>query len=167
MIRITTLAAALSVATAPTLAQDAEPGGAREAARGYVESEAMQTALDELLSTDTFVAQLEAAGLRLDPKQTETLAGIVEEEFADIRPDLEEAMTVAAADAFTMEELDALNAFYGSAEGRSIAAKMTPFMQSFYDEIGPTLLETQSEIAARADAELNAGAASGGDAATE
>ena len=155
---ISATAAALAIAALPAIAQDASPEEAREAARGYVESPAMQTALDELLSPDTFVAQLEAAGLRLDPQQTETLAGIVSEEFADIRPDLEEAMTIAAVDAFTMDELEALNAFYASEEGRSIAAKMTPFMQSFYNEIGPTLQETQGEIAARAQEELAQGA---------
>jgi uncharacterized protein len=154
MTRFSAFAAALALVAAPAIAQDADMESAREAARGYVQSEAMQTALDELLSTDTFVAQLEAAGLRLDPPETETLAGIVEEEFAGVRPDLEEAMTEAAAGSFTMEELEALNDFYGSEEGRSIASKMTPFMQTFYAEIGETLQETQSRIAARAQAEL-------------
>jgi hypothetical protein len=152
MTRRPALAAALAVLAAAATAQ--EP--ARDAARGYVESEAMQTALDELLSTETFVAQLEAAGLRLAPDEIETLAGIVEEEFAAIRPDLEAAMTSAAADAFTLEELEALAAFYQSPEGVSIAAKMTPFMQGFYDQIGPTLERTQGEIAARAQDALGA-----------
>lgn len=157
MIRITSMAMALAVAAAPAVAQVAPSLDAREAARGYVESRAMQDALDELLSTETFVAQLEDAGLRLDPRQTETLEVIVAEEFAGIRPDLEDAMTIAAADAFTIEELEALNAFYGSKEGQSIAAKMRPFMLSFYTEIGPTLLEAQNEIAARAQEALTAG----------
>ncbi len=159
MTRTTALAAALALLAAPAAAQEQAADRALDAARGYVQSVAMQTALDELLSTDTFIAQLDASGLRLDPDQTETLAGIVEEEFAVIRPDLEEAMTAAAADAFTLEELEALAAFYRSDEGVSIAAKMTPFMQSFYDQIGPTLLETQTEIAARAEEELPLGPA--------
>jgi uncharacterized protein len=156
MIRITTLAAALAISAAPVVAQDQSgmlaqiPDEMREAAQGYVESRAMQTALDELLSTDTFVAQLRASGLQLDPAETETLAQIVEEEFADVRPELEEAMTFAAAEAFTMDELVALNDFYGSEEGRSIATKMTPFMQAFYQVIGPTLRQTQQQIGQRA-----------------
>lgn len=163
-----TTVVALALAATPALAQDNQPqdGAApapelREAAQGYVDSQAMQTALDELLSTDTFVAQLEASGMRLDPEQTRTLAGIVDEEFADVRSELEEAMTVAAADAFTMEELAALNDFYASEEGRSIATKMTPFMQSFYEEIGPTLRETQEQIAMRAQEALNPDEAEG------
>jgi uncharacterized protein len=152
--------AALALAAAPAVAQDAtSPDDRRQAAEGYVNSQAMQTALDELLSTDTFVAQLEASGMRLDADQTRTLAGIVDEEFAGVRPDLEEAMTVAAADAFTMDELEALNDFYASEEGRSIATKMSPFMQSFYEEIGPALRQTQEQIATRAQEALNPGIA--------
>lgn len=161
--RFTTTLAALALAAAtPALAQQDQgtpaqseaPAELREAAQGYVESEAMQTALDELLSTETFVAQLEASGMQLDPEQARTLAGIVDEEFADVRPELEDAMTVAAAGAFTMEELEALNDFYASEEGRSIATKMTPFMQGFYQEIGPTLRQTQEQIAMRAQEAL-------------
>jgi hypothetical protein len=156
----TILAALALAAAAPALAQqdqtaapqteDSAPEELRQAAQGYVNSQAMQTALDELLSTETFVAQLEASGMRLDPEQTRTLAGIVDEEFAEVRPELEDAMATAASDAFSMEELEALNDFYGSEEGRSIATKMSPFMQSFYEEIGPTLRQTQEQIAARA-----------------
>lgn len=158
MTRFATLAA-LALAAAPAYAQDgSQSEAALEAARGYVGSLAMQTALDELLSPDTFVAQLQASGIRLDQSQTETLATIVGEEFAEVRPELEQAMTTAAADAFTMEELEALSDFYASDAGRSIATKMSPFMQSFYDEIGPTLRRTQEQIAMRAQDALNPGA---------
>lgn len=152
--------AALVLAAVPAFAQDtASPPDAalREAAQTYVASEALQTTLDELLSTDTFLAQLRASGMDLDPAETSTLAGIVDEEFAGARPAIEGAMVVAAATTFTMEELDALIAFYGSAEGRSIAQKTTPFLQSFYEAITPTLSETQQRIAARAQETLRPG----------
>lgn len=161
------LVAATALVAAPALAQESQaeaPAELQQAAEGYVQSQAMQTALDELLSTDTFVAQLQASGVRLDQAQTETLAGIVDEEFADVRSELEDAMSVAAADAFTMEELEALNDFYGSEEGQSIATKMQPFMQSFYQEIGPTLRETQSQIAMRAEEALTPATEGEGDA---
>jgi uncharacterized protein len=151
--------AAIALAAAPAFAQDDPRPDALDAARGYVGSPAMQTALDELLSTETFVAQLRASGIPLDEAQTETLATIVGEEFDEVRPELEEAMTAAAADAFTMEELEALNDFYESEEGRSIATKMSPFMQSFYEEVGPALRRTQESIAMRAQKALNPGAA--------
>ena len=155
MTRLTPFAA-IALAAAPAFAQDyGQSQEALDAARGYVGSQAMQTALDELLSTDTFVAQLQAGGIRLDQAQTETLATIMGEEFAEVRPELEDAMTTAAADAFTMEELEALNDFYASEDGRSIATKMTPFMQGFYAEIGPTLRRTQDSIAMRAQEALN------------
>jgi hypothetical protein len=142
--RLHTTLAALVLAAAPAIAQETQDtqGGAseadlRQAAEGYIDSQAMQTALDELLSTDTFVAQLEASGMRLDPEQTRTLAGIVDEEFADVRPALEEAMTVAAADAFTMEELEALATSTEARRGGRSPTKMTPFMQSFYERDRP------------------------------
>ena len=90
----------------------------------------------------------------LQPTETTTLARIVDEEFTGVRPEIEGAMVTAAAGTFTMAELDALNAFYGSEEGRSIAAKTAPFLQSFYAEITPTLAETQQRIAARAQETL-------------
>jgi hypothetical protein len=153
-------AVALVLATAPALAQESTspPDASRlDAAQTYVDSEALQTTLDELLSTDIFMAQLRASGMSLDPGETTTLAQIVDEEFSGVRPEIEGAMVTAAAETFTLEELDALNAFYGSEEGRSIAAKTAPFMQTFYDEITPTLSETQQRIAARAQETLGPG----------
>jgi hypothetical protein len=138
--------AALVLAAAPAFAQDTM----RDAARTYVESIAMQSALDQLLSTDAYIAQVRASGVQLDAEGNRTLTGIVDEEFSDVRPELEEALTAAAADTFTMEELDALNAFYQSEAGQSVAAKMAPFMQGFYESIAPTLRETQEQIAMRA-----------------
>jgi uncharacterized protein len=159
--------AAMALAATPALAQDsgtAAPAELQEAARSYVDSQAMQTTLDQLLSTDAFIAQIQAGGMQLDDEDTRTLAEIVDEEFGVVRPELEEAMTVAAADAFTMEELEALNEFYASEEGRSIAEKTTPFMQGFYQEIGPTLRQTQEQIAMRARDALAPGAAGDGTA---
>ena len=161
-----TLLAATALVAAPALAQTEPSADLQQAADSYVQSQAMQTALDELLSTDTFVAQLQASGVRLDQAQTETLASIVDEEFADVRSELEDAMSVAAVDAFSMEELEALNDFYGSEEGQSIATKMQPFMQSFYQEIGPTLRETQNQIAMRAEEALKPAAGGQGEVGT-
>jgi hypothetical protein len=155
--RLPATLAALVLAAAPAFAQDATtpPDAALlEAAQTYVGSDALQTTLDDLLSTDTFMAQLRASGMDLAPEQVTTLAGIVDEEFANARPGIEDAMVTAAAATFTMEELNALNAFYGSPEGRAIAAKTAPFLQSFYAAISPTLTETQARIAARAQETL-------------
>jgi hypothetical protein len=83
--------AALVLAAGPAFAQDAPPapdGAIREAAQSYVDSDALQTTLDDLLSTDTFMAQLRASGMNLDPSQTTVLAQIVDEEFSDVRPDI-------------------------------------------------------------------------------
>lgn len=163
MTRTAIIAAAAFIA-APALAQE-DPTELQQAAESYVESPALQTALDEILSTDTFVAQLRASGAQLDEEQIRTIATIIDEEFADVRPDLETAMTSAAADAFTLEELEALNEFYESDQGRSIAEKMQPFMQSFYQDIGPALQETQQDIAMRIQEEMpmpQGGSAGGG-----
>lgn len=160
MTRIAIIAAAALFA-APAVAQE-DQANLRQAADSYVESRAMQTTIDEILSTDTFVAQLQATGAQLTDEQIRTIAGIIDEEFEDVRPELESAMTTAAADAFTLEELEALNEFYESAAGQSVAEKMQPFMQSFYQEIGPTLRDTQQEIAMRVQEEMSQPGAEGG-----
>ncbi|GEM_PF-1538465 len=164
MTRIAIIAATALLA-APAIAQE-DQSDLREAAESYVESQAMQTAIDEILSTDTFVAQLQATGAQLSDQQIQTIAGIIDEEFEDVRPNLQSAMTTAAVDAFTLEELEALNEFYESEEGQSVAEKMQPFMQSFYREIGPTLRETQQDIAMRVQEEMAAGEGGAGDGAT-
>lgn len=141
------LALAFVLAATPVLAQDASRD---DAARTYVESIAMQSALDQLLSTDAYISQVQAGGVQLDAEGARTLTDIVDEEFTDVRPELQEALTAAAAETFTIEELDALNTFYGSEAGKSVAAKMAPFMQDFYASIAPTLRDTQEQIATRA-----------------
>ena len=142
------LALAFVLAATPVLAQDASRD---DAARTYVESIAMQSALDQqLLSTDAYISQVQAGGVQLDAEGARTLTDIVDEEFTDVRPGLQEALTAAAAETFTIEELDALNTFYGSEAGKSVAAKMAPFMQDFYASIAPTLRDTQEQIATRA-----------------
>jgi hypothetical protein len=139
--------AAIVLAAAPAFAQDATRD---DAARTYVGSIPMQSALDQLLSTDAYIAQVQAGGVQLDAEGVRTLTDIVDEEVTDVRPELEEALTAAAAETFTIEELDALNTFYASEAGKSVAAKMAPFMQGFYASVSPTLRETQEQIATRA-----------------
>lgn len=141
------LALALSaVAPAAALAQD---GDLRQAARDFVQSPAMQTTLDELLSTDVFVAQLQASGAQLSEAQVRRASEIVAGQLAEARPDFESALAAAAANTFTLDELDGMIAYYESEVGRATTAKMGDFMESFYENAGDTLAETQRDIIRR------------------
>lgn len=143
MNRTTRLAAAVAVMTSPAVAQQSD---LREAAENFVENEAMQTTLDEVLSTDAFVEQFRANDVQLSHEQIRTISEIINDELTEARPAFEEALALAAAATFTLSELEAMNAFYESEAGRASAAKAEPFMASFYARIEPTLRKVQADI---------------------
>jgi hypothetical protein len=156
------LAAIAALVATPPLAQE---GDIRQAAEQFVENEAMQTTLDQVLAPETFVAQLRATATRLSEEEIRSISEIVNAELADARPQLEAALATAAAETFTLSELEAMNEFYESETGRSTAAKMQRFMQSFYEEVGPTLAAVQMDIVGRMAEEFGApGAATDGEA---
>ncbi|GFE66008.1 DUF2059 domain-containing protein [Litoreibacter roseus] len=146
----TTLAAALLCAT-PLFAQDEER---LEAARAYVESDVQQKLMTDMLSPEMIMAQMGPALQQVPTEQLEIITNIVSEEVNRIRPAMEQAMIQGAATTFSLEEIEALTAFYSSPLGASAMSKMTPFMQSTMGTLQPELQAMQSQVMQRVQAEL-------------
>lgn len=144
------LAAVIAAAlTAPALAQDTSA-----LATAFVKSPVQQKLLDDMLSKDVLAAQVQAAGVPLSRAQTNVILNIVSEELNAIRPEIESAMIVAAANAFTAQDLEALLAFYDTRDGASAMSKMAPFMQSTTTEMMPSIRAAQARVIQRVQAEL-------------
>ena len=166
------LAAALALA-APAAAQDAaetpapeapeatapatdEPAAAepseeaRAAAERYVQSEAMQVMLDEMVSPDVMTEALTAQfGDEIPQDVMSQIVAIATEEMQAIEPAMEEAMIEATAETFTVEEIEAQIEFYESEVGASILSKMQPFMSAFYEAAGPEMQTAQRRMMER------------------
>jgi len=150
-----TIAAALFFAAAslPAAAQD-DPEGLREAARSYIQSPAQQAVIDRLLSADGIVAQTRQARPDLPEEVVSQLGQIASEELSAIRDDLESAMVEAAAETFTLAEIQALDAFYRTEEGSSVLLKTQTFMQAAMEDVAPDLQAAQQQIMQRAQETL-------------
>ncbi|MCY4181190.1 MAG: hypothetical protein OXD48_13130, partial [Litoreibacter sp.] len=86
---------------------------ATDAATSFINSPVQQKLLNDMLSPEMVLAQMQAnAGGALNDDQISVLVRIVTEELNAIRPMMEEAMIEGAAEAFTIEEINALNEFY-------------------------------------------------------
>lgn len=142
-LRSLALAALLALPHAAA-AQDAD-----EVARQYVEGEAVQAMLDDMLSADAMMQMFEMQGVALPENRRDEVAGIVAEELATVRPDMEAAMIAEAAETFTLEELVALEAFYSSPVGASILAKNQAFMAETMGRIAPQMADAQGRIGER------------------
>lgn len=141
---IRTAAVALALLTTAGHAQTVE-----EAARAYIDSPVQQAMMDDMLSAEAFIQQFRAMGVPIPEDRMEAVAMAIAEELAALRPMMEESMFDAAVGTFTAEELVALNEFYSSDLGASIAGKMQPFLESFYAEMGPQLQAVQGQIVER------------------
>lgn len=147
MMRLTT-ALALALAS-PVFADEAT-----DAATAFIKSPVQQKLIGDMLSPQMLMTQFEAMGIQLTDEQTEVVLRIVREELVAIRPEMEDAMIVGAADAFTVEEIEALTAFYSTPEGASAMAKMNPYMQTTMNQMMPSLRSAQGRIMERVQAEL-------------
>lgn len=125
-----------------------------EAATAYAKSPVQQALMDDMLSPEGVMAQMGLVGGGLPEEKVATLAQIVSEELAAIRPAMETAMINGMASSFTLEEITALNEFYSSPVGASAMAKMTPFMQQTMAELGPEFQQMQVNLGRRIEAEM-------------
>ena len=122
----------------------------RAAAERYVEGEAVQTMMDQMLSPDVLTDAMRAQfGDQIDDDTMTQLADIAVEELGSIRPAMEQAMVDATAETFTLDEIEAQIAFYETPEGSSVLTKMQPLMASYYTAIGPDLQAAQQRIMER------------------
>lgn len=134
------------------LAEDAER---LEAAEAYVNSKGQQGLMDDMLSPEGVMAQMGLIGGSLPADKQITVAKIVSEELASIRPAMESAIISGMAETFTLAEIKALAAFYSSEEGASAMKKMNPFMAQTMQSIGPAFQQMQANLARRVQAELS------------
>ena len=123
----------------------------RDAAQRYIESQGMQAMMDEMLAPDAMADALRAQfGEQVPEDVMSQIVVIATDELQDLRPAMEEAMIEAAAETFTLDEIEAQIEFYQSPEGASVIAKMQPFMGSFYEAIGPEFQAANERIMERA-----------------
>jgi len=151
------LAAAPAPATAQEAADTVETQALRAAAQAYIDSDAQQRLIDNLLSARAISAQLRAANPDLPPRLGETISRIAADELAALRPEFEAAMVAAAVDTFTLAEIGALHRFYNTPEGEAILLKMQPFLERSLDMVAADIRAAQERILERARAELRAG----------
>lgn len=133
----------------PSFAQDI-----KAVAEDFVRSPVQQKLMDEMLSPEMILAQMQGMAQQLPPEQLDKLVAIVTEELATVRPLMEEAMIDGAAQAFSIEEIKAMNEFYSSPLGASAMGKMTPFMQQTMGALTPALQQMQQNIVARVQKEF-------------
>lgn len=125
-----------------------------EAATEFVNSPVQDKILDDMLSPEGVMAQMGLVGGQLPPEALEKVSRIVSEELESIRPEMRQAMIEGISQTFTLEEINALNAFYSSEVGASAMAKMNPYMQRTMARLGPSFQRMQVNLASRLQAEL-------------
>lgn len=140
------LAASFSL---PALAQDA---ARLEAAQAYAETPVQKKLMADMLSPEAIVTQLRATGM---PEELIDQASvIVSEEVLAIQGEIVSAMVTGMAESFSLEEIQALTAFYSSPIGASAMSKMQPFMAQTMQTMGPALQKMQSRLQQRLQKEL-------------
>jgi len=121
----------------------------RAAATRYVENPVQQQMLDDMLSPEAMVAQMQAMAPQLPDDALQVISQIASEELALLRPALEAAMIEGAVAAFTLEEIEALEAFYNTDLGASVMGKMQGYMATAMAAIGPEMAQMQGRVAQR------------------
>ncbi len=143
-----------TIAAAACFALPAFADEATDAAAAFINSPVQQKLMDDMLSPDMIMTQMQTVAAQLPEDKVEILVKIVTEELEDIRPKMEDAMIAGAAQSFTIDEINALTAFYNSPLGASAMSKMTPYMQQTMSALGPSMQEMQRNIMTRAQKEL-------------
>jgi len=141
------LAAVLAAMASVATAQSADD--LRAAATRYVENPVQQQMLDDMLSPEAMVVQMQTMAPQIPDDALQVFSTIVSEELALIRPALEAAMIEAAIATYSLEEIEALEAFYNTELGASVMGKMQGFMASFMAAIGPEMAQMQGRVAQR------------------
>ncbi len=144
----------IPIATALMLALPATADEATDAATAFIQSPVQQKLLDDMLSPEMVLTQMQAVSSQLPADKVDILVKIVTEELGTIRPEMETAMIAGAAQSFTIEEINALTEFYNSPVGASAMGKMTPYMQQTMGALGPSMQQMQGRIVQRVQTEL-------------
>lgn len=144
-LRSLTAALALALAmTGPVHAQDT-----LKLAQDYVSMPGVQKMMTDMFSPAALLAQFEnglPGGVTLRDDQRERIATLLSDAMQQLRPLLTSQMVEGAAKNFTVDELKALIAFYGSEHGASVMTKMQPYMQDVMVNVGPELNRAMQKI---------------------
>ena len=133
--------------TGDAMAPDAD---LREAAQRYIESEGVQKMMDGMFSPEMMTSMMQSqAGGSIPPEEMDKISEVVADVLEEARPAMEEAMVTAAAETFTLPEIEAQIEFYQSPEGASVMSKMQPFMTTFNEEAAPAMQSMQQELMTR------------------
>ena len=139
----------LLLAATLAFALPAQADEATDAATAFIESPVQQKLLDDMLSPEMLMTQFEAMNVQIPPEQLDVILVIVTEELNAFRPEMEQAMIAGAAQAFTVDEINALTEFYSSPLGASAMGKMNPYMQATMSSMGQGLQAMQGNIMQR------------------
>ena len=126
-----------------------------DAATAYVDSPVQQELMEDMLSPEGIMAQMGLFGGSMPQEKMDALAQIVSEELDTIKPALRQASINGMASNFSLEEIEALNAFYSSEHGASAMKKMNPFMQQTMAAMAPDFARMQGNLARRIEEELS------------
>ena len=149
-----TAACALIALTIAWTALADDPASRRAAAETYVQSPGQQAAIEQMLSADQMLALMRAQIPEATDEQLQGIAKIAGEELGSLRAPMETAMIEAAVETLTLEEIEALDAFYRTPVGASVMSKMPVFMQTAMVRIAPEMQAAQMRILERAAAEV-------------
>ena len=155
---IAALAAAvfLTALVGPALADD--KAALRAAVERYVRHPATQSVLDSILSLDTtrahVVNRMQAHGTTLGSDQIETLTLIIQQELERVRPQMERLMITSANETYSLDEIQALNAFCDTEVGARAMSKAGRFMQIFNAGASPMFKRLLVRLGTRIEAEL-------------
>ena len=112
----------------------ADDAARRAAAEAYVAGPHSQQKLDEGMSSETLAANFAAKlppDLELSADQIAEIGSIISEAMFSIRPEVEQVMISALAKIHTIEEIQAMDAYFNSPAGLSAQSKSQQFEQVF------------------------------------
>ncbi len=121
----------------------------QDLAEQYVYMPEVQAMIDDMFSPQSMAAQFASslpASVPVTEDQLTRIGVVLSDAMKDIRPRLEELMISGSTSTFSVEELQALIAFYQSEHGAAIMTKMQPFMTGMMAELGPEMITVQQTI---------------------
>lgn len=124
----------------------------RALAKEYALLPANQQMISDMLSPKVMRSNLEVGmpqGLGIPDEVLDEAAAVLSEEILLKKPELNGVMVEAAAQNFTIAELEAMIAFYSTPEGASAAAKMGTYMVDVNRLMAPTIQEVQTKAQPR------------------
>lgn len=152
MIRLLLTATLLTFGT-QAFAQD-DLAARQAAAERYISSPSQQDMISAMFSPEAVLGQMQAGAGAMTPEQVQVAGKIVAEELDKVRPLIENALIKAVAETFSLQQIEAVDAFYRTPEGAAVLRKTQPMMGNFWNRVGPVLRESQKNTNERLKREL-------------